>query len=113
MSELEASIRDLIARYVASLIDVDEFSDRLPDGWELDEANDSAATDVAMLAVGYLAGYQAGDRTEQELRALLAPEASWQLKGTFTAVVRSVRVGRPETRLHVDAGTPPPAALVS
>src|SRR5947208_15015128 len=72
MPELEASIRDLISRYLIGDITADELSDQLPDGWELDEANDPGASDLALLAMGYLAGYQSGDRDEAALRDALA-----------------------------------------
>lgn len=72
MSDFEASIRDLISRYLAREVDVDELNDHLPDGWELDEAGDPSATDLALFAIGYLAGYQSGDRDEEQLRSALA-----------------------------------------
>jgi len=71
VSELEASIRDLISTYLEGGISVSELNDRLPDGWELDEANDPDATDLTLHAIGYLAGFQAGDRDEDDLRAML------------------------------------------
>lgn len=43
----------------------------MPDGWDLDEANDLDATDLALAAIGYLAGYQSGDRDEAQLRSAL------------------------------------------
>lgn len=71
MSELEASIRGLISTYIAGDISASELNDRLPDGWELDEADDAGATGLTLLAIGYLAGYQSGDRSERELREAL------------------------------------------
>jgi hypothetical protein len=72
MPELEASIRDLISRYLAGDIDAGRLNHLLPDAWELDESGDEAATDLALLTIGYLAGYQSGDRSEPQLRDALA-----------------------------------------
>jgi hypothetical protein len=71
MSEVEAIIRDLIARYLAGEISTGELTDSLPDPWDLDEAADPVATALAMRVVGSLASYEAGDRTEEDLRAVL------------------------------------------
>lgn len=87
MSELEVSIRDLISLYLAGTIDASELNDRLPDAWDLDEAEDPDATDLVLRAVGYLAGFQAGDRSEDELRDLL------------TGLVTTVRAEYPADQL--------------
>lgn len=71
MSDLEAHIRNVLVRYLAREVSADELSRRLPDGWDLDEANDPDADDLALLAMGYLAGYHGGDRNEDELRRAL------------------------------------------
>ncbi len=72
MTDLEASIRDLISRYLAGDMDAAELNDLLPDGWDLDEADDPGASELALLALGFLAGYQSGDRDEDALRIALA-----------------------------------------
>jgi hypothetical protein len=76
MSELADSIRFSISRYLEGGISVDDLTDLLPDGWDLDEANDPHATDLTLAAIGYLAGYQSGDRDEDDLRAALG-ELVW------------------------------------
>lgn len=72
MSELAESIRASISRYLDGELSAEDLNDVLPDGWDLDEANDPNATDLALAAIGYLAGYQSGDRTEADLRAALS-----------------------------------------
>lgn len=72
MSELEERIRNLISRYLAGAIDATRLNSLLPDGWDLDEVDDAPASDLALFAIGYLAGYQSGDRDEAELRARLS-----------------------------------------
>ncbi len=86
MPELEASIRDLISRYLSGDITADELSDQLPDGWQLDEANDPAASDLALLAIGYLAGYQSGNRDEDELRTALGEMLSGTVLIEYPAI---------------------------
>jgi hypothetical protein len=71
MTDAERATRALISCFLDGEIDAVQLSERLPDGWELDEADDPGATDLALYALGYLAGYQSGDRTEDELREAL------------------------------------------
>jgi hypothetical protein len=70
--DLVASIRDLIARYLNGDVSADDLPELLPDGWDLDEVGDPAATELVMSVVGYLAEYQAGDRDEPNLHESLA-----------------------------------------
>ena len=53
MSELEAHVREMLARYLAGDVNADRLGELLPDAWDLDEANDPAADDLALLALGY------------------------------------------------------------
>lgn len=71
MSELEERIRNSISSYLAGDIDATRLTSLLPDGWDLDEVDDVAATDLALFTIGYLAGYQSGDRDEADLRQRL------------------------------------------
>ncbi len=72
MPESETPIQALISRYLAEEIDADDLNDLLPDPWELDDAADPEAMDLLTATMGFLSGYQAGDRTETDLRRLLA-----------------------------------------
>lgn len=69
--KLEELIREAVSAYLDGSIDAGELNARLPDGWDLDESGDQNAAELALLAIGYLAGYQAGDRSEDELRGAL------------------------------------------
>ncbi len=105
MRELEASVRDLISRYVAASISVDELSDRLPDGWDLDEAGEPDATELLMRVVGYISEYQMGRRSESELRDALKGEASWLVERQFTTINQPVLTPDSETQARAGAGT--------
>jgi hypothetical protein len=95
MSDLEVAIRELIARYLAGDIDATELNDQLPDGWDLDEADDPGATELVLLALGFLAGYQSGDRDEDALRAMLASlithtvEVAYEVEDDLATVLAS------------------------
>jgi hypothetical protein len=85
MPELADSIRVSISRYLSRDISADDLNDQLPDGWDLDEANDPNASDLALAAIGYLAGYQSRDRDEDELRAALAELISQTVEFEYPA----------------------------
>ncbi len=106
MSTLEASVRDLIARYVASSITAEELSDRLPDGWDLDEAAEPVATDVVLRAIGYLAEYQRNDRSESELRKALKSDASWHVERSISPAAKLITQSHSAVWVRADAGTP-------
>ncbi len=65
-------VRSIIIEYLGGRFATDGLRSRLPDPWELDEANaDDDLRDLTMRIVGYLAEHEAGDRTEDELRVAL------------------------------------------
>jgi hypothetical protein len=96
-----ASVRDLIARYVAGSISAADLSNALPDGGQLDDADETTA-DLVLRTMGYLAECENGDRPEHELRKALEPEASWRLRESRSGV-ESITRGQPE--LSIRAGT--------
>lgn len=64
-------VRATIIEYLAGRFSADDLPTRLPDGWELDEADAPEARTLTLKATGYLAEYQRGDRTGEDLwRAL-------------------------------------------
>src|ERR1700730_10723202 len=66
-------VRGTIIEYLATRFSADDLATRLPDGWELDEGGTPEARLVTLKAIGYLAEYQRGDRSETDLRdALIA-----------------------------------------
>jgi hypothetical protein len=64
-------VRTIIFEYLGGRFPAEELLTRLPDPWELDEAADDVARETAMLAVGFLAEMERGDRSEAELRLAL------------------------------------------
>src|SRR5947209_4046837 len=65
-------VRATIIEYLAGRSSADDLATRLPDGWELDEAGGTPdARTLTLKALGYLAEYQRGDRTDDDLRVLL------------------------------------------
>ncbi len=112
MSELERFVRDLISRYVAGIITLEALSHGLPDGWDLDAADEPEVKRLVLLTIGYLSDYQRDNLSESQLRQLLSAEASWHLERASTGVNPPPREPDPvETRVH--AGTRPPKVLVS
>jgi len=65
-------VKKTIQAYLARQVDVDDLGLLLPDGWELDRSGDVKAQTMTLYAIGYLAEYQRGDRTEEKLREALA-----------------------------------------
>lgn len=104
-SPLETAVRDLIARYVAASISAEDLADGLPDGWNLDEADEPAVADIVLLTIGYLAEYEAGDRGEDELRAALEPYASWRVERRTGSASPLTVEPQFETRVTADADT--------
>jgi len=112
MSELERLVRDVISRYVAGIITLDALSHGLPDGWDLDEADEPDVKRLVLLTIGYLSDYQRDNLSENEIRRLLSAEASWHLERAFTGVNPPPREPDPvETRVR--AGTRPQEVLAS
>lgn len=105
MRKLETSVRDLISRYVAGSITVDQLSDALPDGWDLDEADEPATAALVMLVVGYIAEYQLNRRSETQLREDLKREASWRVGHKLEAINRPITTPHLATQAHAGAGT--------
>lgn len=114
MSTLEASVRDLISRYVAESISVEDLSDGLPDGWDLDEANEPEVKRLVLKTVGRIADYQRNALSENELRSLLAPEISWHVKRVFEGISPPRPAGsQASTSVRAGAGKQPVVVLAS
>ncbi len=105
MRELEASVRDSISRYVAGSISMDEFSDSLPDGWDLDEAGEPITTELVMLVTGYISEHQMGRRSESELREALRGEASWLVDRQFATLSQPILTPDLKTQARAGADT--------
>lgn len=104
-------MRDLISRYVAGLITLEALSHGLPDGWDLDEADEAEVKRLVLLTIGYLSDYQRDNLSESEVRRLLSAEASWRLERAFAGV----NPARPPAQVgtHVHADTKPQEVLAS
>jgi hypothetical protein len=103
MGQLDASVRNLVALYLAESIPVDRLADDLPDGWELDEEQDATTSDLTLRVMGYLAEFQRGDLDESSLRRALMPFAAWTVQtsvGSFSAFVNL----SPQYEEHVSLG---------
>ncbi len=101
----EASVRDLIARYVAGSISAADLANALPDGGQLDDADETTAN-LVLRTMGYLSEYENGDLADHELRAALEPESAWRLEQSrFAFTVRITQ--RSEVRVRAGADTPP------
>jgi uncharacterized membrane protein len=103
---LAESVRDWISLYVEGYKSADDLNDALPDTTVLDESGESDAMDLVMLVIGYLAEYQAGDRTDEELREALRQHASWspqrQNEITLTAASEERERAAADRRLQVE-----------
>lgn len=113
MRDLEASVRDSISRYVAGSITADALAQLLPDGWDVDEADEPRTTELVMRVVGYISEYDLDRRSEAELREALRPEASWFVDRDFTTAADVVTTPELETQVRPGAGTAPQVVLVS
>lgn len=114
MSELETSVRDLISRYVAGLVTIDDLSDGLPDGWDLDAAREPDAKRLVLLTVGRISDYQREAVSLSDFVEALRGEASWHLERTLNATnVLRPSAPRVSTQLHVGADRQPQVALAS
>lgn len=92
MLKLEASVRDTIALFVEGYITASDLNDRLPDGWDLDQASDPATTDLVMLVIGYLSEFHNGDLSEKSLREALARHAPWSIKRTVSTLTADLEL---------------------
>lgn len=106
MSQLESSVRDLISRYVAASITVDELSHRLPDGWDLDEGAEPDVKQLVLRTIGHIADYQRDVLSEDELRRILGRDASWHVARVFEGVSLPQQTSPVETRVRAGARTP-------
>jgi hypothetical protein len=89
-------VRSTIIEYLAGRFSADDLAARLPDAWELDEADASEdARTLTLKAVGCLAEYQAKDRSEAELR------------GALSALARKPARPVPGTRIKMHYVSPP------
>ena len=112
MGKVEKKVRDLIARYSAGIITLEQLGQGLPDGWDLDRVNEREAKRLVLLVTGYFADYQRDNLSESELRRLLDAEASWHLERSSAAVVTPARPPAP-VATHVRADREPLEALAS
>lgn len=113
MTEIERLLRDRIARYVASIITLDELTRSLPDGWELDQADDPDARRLTLLVTGFVTDYERGNLSASELRERLGGEASWRLE-RVSATVNPAHPPVPlETSVHAGVGREPLEVLAS
>ena len=85
MGQLDASVRNLVALYLAGILPREEFASRLPDGWDMDEADDAAGDEAALLVMGFVAEFERGDLDEASLRRSLAPFAAWTTETTMAS----------------------------
>jgi hypothetical protein len=104
-------VRDTIIEYLAGRFSADDLATRLPDGWEIDDAGTPEARTLTLKAIGYLAEYQCGDRTEDNLwralSALVARKSATPGSRTPTYYVAETR-----TQLSAGAGKRPQVASV-
>jgi hypothetical protein len=93
-------VRASIIEYLAGRFDADDLATRLPDGWELDENGTPEARTLTLRSIGYLAEYQRGDRSNDDLwRALshLVREPDAPSIGTKTPVQSVPEVAMTQT----------------
>jgi hypothetical protein len=93
-------VRSTIIEYLASRYSANDLANRLPDGWELDEGGTPEARLLTLKAIGYLAEFQRGDRSEAALRDAL-----------ITLVVGPARAIPGSKRLAGPAAQPAPVKL--
>ena len=106
MTTLEASVRHLISLYVAESIPIEELSDALPDGWELDEAGEPDVKRLVLQTIGRIADYEREALTEDQLRKLLDPETVWRSERVFAALSPPPPRGpQASTEVRAGAGT--------
>jgi hypothetical protein len=90
----ETDIRSGVARYLAGICTVEQLEQALPDGWELDEANDAHLRDLALRVMGHIAEHSAADIGDDELRQRLTPDAAWIITTSSSFSSASARVSR-------------------
>lgn len=103
----ETVIRDSISRYLAGIISAEQLEHGLPDGVDLDEADDLSLRDLTLRVMGLLAENAVGDIDEFTLRQRLNPEASWRIERTFSFSGSLETATRPVETSVSQAGTPP------
>jgi hypothetical protein len=111
MGNVEKRVRDLIARYVAGIITLEQFDHGLPDGWDLDQISEPEARRLVLLVMGYLADYGRENLSASELRQLLGAEASWHLERASEAATPARPPDPVATQVHAGAGRELQAAL--
>lgn len=65
------TVRESVLEYLRGDITAQQLNDQLPDVWDLEGSGEQLEADRALRVVGYLAGFQAGDRNESDLRESL------------------------------------------
>lgn len=81
---MASNVPDLVARYVAGAMAIEELEHELPDGWELDGASGDDREEALQIH-GYVAEYFAGAIDAEGLRSRLAPFAAWRVERSYTA----------------------------
>jgi hypothetical protein len=100
-------IRMSLVEYLAQRLTAAELARRLPDGWELDEAGDSVARRLTLKAMGYLAEFQRGDRTDAELWAAIRDLLSAPGALRTATSIRVQQAPRVRTRQSAGVGRTP------
>jgi hypothetical protein len=98
----EGDIREAVARYLAELLPLEGLRDSLPDGVELDEANEPDLRKLTLTVMGLIAEVDAGDTTVDELRTRLIPFAAYTVTSTFAGGAETAR--RASSTTEVSAG---------
>jgi hypothetical protein len=71
MSELR--VRRVLGDYLSGKVSLAQLTRALPDGWELDEAEDASLRSLTFSVMGAISEFDRGDLTEAELRDRLVP----------------------------------------
>ena len=98
----EADVREAVARYLAEMLPLEGLRDSLPDGAELDEANEPNLRKLTLTVMGLIAEVDAGDTTVAELRTRLIPFAAYTVRSTFAGSAETAR--RSSSMSEVSAG---------
>jgi hypothetical protein len=103
-------VRTTLIEYLAHRLSAAQLADRLPDGWELDEAAEPEARRLTLKAIGYLAEYQQGDRTEDAVWSAISQLLRAPSPPTVGASTPVEYISPPDvtTRQSAGAGKRPP-----
>jgi hypothetical protein len=87
-------LRENVALYLDGKIDAVQLQQRLPDGWDTDQAGNATVTRLVLRVIGYLSEFQNGDLSEADLRdrlrlALPSARTYWIEQARRTVVAGS------------------------